>query len=112
MAIILQSNLAIALPFVVVSRINGTGQKLPILIRALPVLLLILVSHVLASGWAYGAVGAVCGAIVHAVLDLDRAGTSLPMLACFASIAEAELNQVPVAQLNATNSKQLKSAKA
>ena len=31
---------------------------------------------------------------------------------CFASIAEAELNQVPVAQLNATNSKQLKSAKA
>jgi hypothetical protein len=31
---------------------------------------------------------------------------------CFASIAESELNQVPVAQLNATNSKQLKSAKA
>lgn len=31
---------------------------------------------------------------------------------CFAAIAEAELNQVPVAQLNATNSKQLKSAKA
>jgi hypothetical protein len=40
---------------------------------------------VLASGWAYGAVGAVCGAIVHAVLDLDRAGTSLPMLAYFAA---------------------------
>lgn len=31
---------------------------------------------------------------------------------CFASIAETELNQAPVAQLNATNSKQLKSAKA
>jgi hypothetical protein len=31
---------------------------------------------------------------------------------CFAAIAESELNQVPVAQLNATNSKQLKSAKA
>ncbi|GDZ95149.1 hypothetical protein PA905_33880 [Planktothrix agardhii CCAP 1459/11A] len=31
---------------------------------------------------------------------------------CFASIAENELNQVPVAQLNATNNKQLKSAKA
>jgi len=31
---------------------------------------------------------------------------------CLASIAETELNQAPVAQLNATNSKQLKSAKA
>jgi len=41
---------------------------------------------VLASGWVHAAVGAACGAIVHAVLDLDRAGTSPPMLAYFATI--------------------------
>ncbi|MCZ8324651.1 MAG: hypothetical protein O9283_05230 [Sphingomonadaceae bacterium] len=40
---------------------------------------------VLASGWVHAAVGAVCGAIVHAVLDLDRDRTDPAMLAYFAT---------------------------
>ncbi|MFN5902229.1 MAG: hypothetical protein ACK439_04575 [Novosphingobium sp.] len=40
---------------------------------------------VLASGWVHGAVGALCGAIVHAVLDLDREGIEPALLAYFAT---------------------------
>lgn len=38
---------------------------------------------VLASGWVHAAVGALCGAIVHVVLDLDRERTDPAMLAYF-----------------------------
>ena len=40
---------------------------------------------VLASGWVHGAVGALCGAMIHAVLDLDRERTDPLMLAYFAA---------------------------
>ena len=40
---------------------------------------------VLASGWVHAAVGALCGAVIHAVLDLDREATDPAMLAYFAT---------------------------